>query len=354
MKSIPGFIKRFAAAAGAVLVLCALVTVIFDPFYHYHGPLPGLKKVLTDKEYQCIGTLKTFDYDAVITGSSVMENTDLSVVDGIFGVHSVKAIRSFGRIADLAWLTGEALSSKNEVRLVIWNIDPGMLGAEAETSFKETGCPMYLYDRNPVNDVPYLLNKDVLFEKIPYMLAKSLSSSYDENTPYSWARWKEFSEEAALSNYERPEEVKPMLPEDDTVQELAANTELVERIVRDNPDTRFIFAYAPYSILYWDSTARSGERDLILHNAKAFAGDLLEYDNVSFYCFMEDTEVTEDLSLFMDSIHFSPDINNRMYVMINEGRYKLTSDNIDGVFEEIARYTKETVPALAAGYFGEG
>ena len=86
MKDVFGFIRRFAVAAGTVLVLCALVTVIFDPFYHYHAPLPGLKKVLTDKEYQCVGTLKTFDYDAVITGSSVMETTDLSVVDAVFGV----------------------------------------------------------------------------------------------------------------------------------------------------------------------------------------------------------------------------------------------------------------------------
>lgn len=28
---------------------------------------------------------------------------------------------------------------------------------------------MYLYDDNHLNDIEYLLNKDVLFEKIPYM-----------------------------------------------------------------------------------------------------------------------------------------------------------------------------------------
>ena len=343
------FLKRFAAFALAVMVLCALVTFVFDPFYHYHAPLPGLKKVLTDKEYQCIGTLRNFSYDAVITGSSVMENTDLSAVNSLFDADSVKAIRSFGRIADLAWLTDEALSSKNNVKLVIWNIDPGMLGAEAQTSFKETGCPMYLYDRNPFNDVPYLLNKDVLLEKIPYMLVRSLSSSYDENTPYSWAKWKEFSEEAALNNYERPEVVSPMLSADDTEKELKANTELVAAVVRNNPGTHFIFTYAPYSILYWDSVTRSGERDLILNNAEGFARSVLEYDNVSFYCFMQDTEVTEDLSLFMDSIHFSPDINNRMYEQIKAGEYELTADNIDTVFKDLSRYTQERVPELTEG-----
>ena len=119
--------------------------------------------------------------------------------------------------------------------------------------------------------------------------------------------------------------------------------------MRNNPSTHFIFTYAPYSILYWDSVTRSGERDLILNNAEGFARSMLEYDNVSFYCFMQDTEVTEDLSLFMDSIHFSPDINNRMYEQIKAGEYELTADNIDTVFKDLSRYTEKKVPELTEG-----
>ena len=63
------FIKSFFIRTGILLAAVIAVVVIFDPFYQYHRPLPGLKAVLTDKEYQCIGTLRTFDYDALIVGS---------------------------------------------------------------------------------------------------------------------------------------------------------------------------------------------------------------------------------------------------------------------------------------------
>lgn len=68
------YIKHFGIWSSILLFLCILAVVLFDPFFQYHKPLPGLKAVLTDKEYQCTGSLKTFDYNSVIAGSSVAEN----------------------------------------------------------------------------------------------------------------------------------------------------------------------------------------------------------------------------------------------------------------------------------------
>ena len=88
------FIKSFFIRMSILLAAVIAVVVIFDPFYQYHKPLPGLKAVLTDKEYQCIGTLRTFDYDALIVGSSVCENYNNYWFDGGFGCSTIKAIRS--------------------------------------------------------------------------------------------------------------------------------------------------------------------------------------------------------------------------------------------------------------------
>ena len=67
------FLKRFFIGSSSLLLLCIAVVVIFDPFFQYHKALPGLKAVLADKEYQVVGTLKNFDYDSVVVGSSVAE-----------------------------------------------------------------------------------------------------------------------------------------------------------------------------------------------------------------------------------------------------------------------------------------
>ena len=161
------FIKRLSIAVLVLLILIGCVVYIFDPFYHYHKPWFGLKAVLNDKEYQCVGTLRNFDYDALIVGSSVMENNDNSWFNDAYGVNAIKAIRSYGATADLCYLLDVAYE-EHDLKYVFYNIDPSSLYGEAETTYESTGCPMYLYDSNPFNDIQYLYNKDVRSSQFLY------------------------------------------------------------------------------------------------------------------------------------------------------------------------------------------
>ena len=95
------FLKSFFIRAALLLTAVIGTVILFDPFYQYHKPLPGLKAVLTDKEYQCVGTLRNFDYDALIVGSSVCENYNNHWFDQGFDCRTIKAIRSYGATADL-------------------------------------------------------------------------------------------------------------------------------------------------------------------------------------------------------------------------------------------------------------
>ena len=156
------FLKRFFIGSSSLLLLCIAVVVIFDPFFQYHKALPGLKAVLADKEYQVVGTLKNFDYDSVVVGSSVAENYNNSWFDEGFNCHVIKAIRSYGATADLCYLLDEAFEHQ-QLKYVFYNLDPSALVADPEPTFELTGCPMYLYDNNYINDIQYVLNKGVLF-----------------------------------------------------------------------------------------------------------------------------------------------------------------------------------------------
>lgn len=64
------------------------------------------------------------------------------------------------------------------------------LGGDPDIEFPDESMPLYLYDRNPFTDVNYVLNKDVIFEDIPYMLAETFLDDYDEGTSYNWAQYK--------------------------------------------------------------------------------------------------------------------------------------------------------------------
>lgn len=336
------FLRRFALRTLALLAAVIGIVALFDPFYQYHAPLPGLKAVLTDKEYQCIGSLHTFDYDALIVGSSVCENYNNHWFDEGFDCTAVKAIRSYGATADLCYLLDNAYAS-HDLKYVFYNIDPSSLSADTEPTYESTGCPMYLYDRNLFNDYSYWLNKDVLMEKLPYMLAYSFLGDYDEGDSYNWAQWKYFGQDMATGMYARLPAVKEMQPETANAETLTGNIALLTAQVEAHPETTFKFFFSPYSMLWWDNAYRNGERDAVIYNEKQAIGALLAYDNVEIYFYQDDEEVITDLDNYMDMIHFSKDINYTVYDNLVNGRGRLTKDNYEERLERMRALSERIV-----------
>ena len=346
------FIKSFFIRTLILLAAVIAVVMIFDPFYQYHKPLPNLKAVLTDKEYQCIGTLRTFDYDALVVGSSVCENYNNYWFDEGFGCTTIKAIRSYGATADLCYLLDNAYESQ-ELKYVFYNIDPSSLSSSTELTYESTGCPMYLYDKNIFNDYSYLLNKDVLMEKLPYMLAYSFIGNYNEGDSYNWAQWKYFGQDMAMGLYTRLPYVKDMQPETANSTELAGNIALLTAQVEAHPKTTFKFFFSPYSMLWWDNAYRSGERNAVIYNEKQAIGTLLQYDNVEVYFYQDEKEIITNLDNYMDMIHFSKDINYYVYDKLAKGEERLTIDNYEARLDHMLELSERIVEEEILKYYGE-
>ncbi len=336
------FIQSFFIRTLILLATIIATIVLFDPFYQYHKPLPGLKAVLTDKEYQCVGTLRNFDYNALIVGSSVCENYNNGWFDQGFGCQTIKAIRSYGATADLKVLLDIAYEN-HTLDYVFYNIDPSSLSADDEPTFVSTGCPMYLYDKNHLNDYPYTLNKDVLMEKLPYMLAFSFIGDYDEGNSYNWAQWKTFSADLAKGMYARKPSIAEMQPENANAEALEKNIALLTTLVEAHPETTFKFFFSPYSMLWWDNAYRTGERDAVIYNEKQAVRTLLAYDNVEIYYYQDAREIITDLDNYMDMIHFSKDINYWIYDKLAKGEDRLTPDNFEERLEGMRALSQEIV-----------
>lgn len=343
------FIKHFLIGSGVLLLFCALAVVLFDPFFQYHKPLPGLKAVLTDKEYQCVGSLKTFDYDSVIAGSSVAENNYNDWFNRGFNCQVIKAIRSYGATADLCYFLDIAFENQ-ELKYVFYNLDPSALVADPETTYELTGCPMYLYDDNYMNDVEYLLNKGVLMEKIPYLAANSFMGDYDENDSYNWAQWKEFNSDMALGLYIRKPSVAPMKAPDYYEEPLRANLELLTSRIKAHSETEFYVFVPPYSMLWWDSTYRDGDTEAYLYNMQQAMEELLKYDNVKMYYFQNEREIITDLENYMDILHFSPAINQYICESMIQGVHLVTQDNYQGEIKDMRQLSDEIVGELILPY----
>ena len=57
------------------------------------------------------------------------------------------------------------------------------------------------------------------------------------------------------------------------------------------------------------------------------------YENVKLYYFQNEEEIILNLDLYMDPIHFSDQINQRMVEEMKEGNYLITEENYE---EELA------------------
>lgn len=328
------FMKSFLIRSLVLLTVIAGAVLLFDPFFQYHKPLRGLKAVLTDKEYQCVGTLGTFDYDSIILGSSVAENNYNAWFNEGFDCNVVKAIRSYGATADLCYLLDIAFENQ-DLKYVFYSMDTSSLNAEPETTYELTGCPMYLYDKNYLNDIKYLMNKSVLFEKIPYMIAQSTIGDYDENDSYNWAHWKEFNEDMILGLYIRKPSVAPMKEETHYEEQLRGNLDLLTEQIKAHPETQFIIFFPPYSMFFWDNLYRNGELEAYLYNMKEAMEELLDYANVEIHYFQNDIDTISNLELYMDILHFSPEVNYLMYEKLVSGGDRVTEENYEEVIEDM-------------------
>ena len=343
------FLKQFFTASVILLLACVLAVVVFDPFFQYHKPLKGLKAVLTDKEYQCVGSLKTFDYDSVIAGSSVSENYNNGWFDQGFGCKSIKAIRSYGATADLCYLLDIAFEHQ-DLKYVFYNLDPSALEADPETTYELTGCPMYLYDDNYVNDVRYWLNKGVLMEKIPYLIANSLMGDYDENNSYNWAQWKEFNSDMILGLYIRKPSVSEMKPRDYYEDLLRKNLDMLTDRITAHPETELYIFVPPYSMLWWDNIYREGDTEAYLYNMEQAMKTLLAYENVKMFYFQNDREIITDLENYMDILHFSPEINRYICDSLIAGKRQVNSENYAEEIRSMRDLAYETVEKLVLPY----
>ena len=148
----------------ALLFLISSLVVYVDPYFHYNAPKTDLFFYgLYNQRSQNDGILRHFDYDAVITGTSMTENFRTSELDALFGVSSVKTSFSGGSYYEINRSLEAALRRNPNIRLIVRGLDLAMFFDDAHRLRYDLGdYPDYLYDNDPFNDVQYLFEKEIV------------------------------------------------------------------------------------------------------------------------------------------------------------------------------------------------
>lgn len=340
------FLKKLIVSIFIIALLVAGIVYVFDPFFHYHKPIKPLKAVLTQAEYQVIGTLRTFDYDSLIAGSSMAENYNNSWFDETFDCTAIKAVKPGANTSDLVYLL-EAAYEEKEIKNIFYTLDISALTTIIQEHFVNEGMPLYLYNKNPFDDVKYLFNKHILLEDIPYMIANSFIGNYDEGDSFNWAQYKDFGT-LHYTPTEKKQEDKSL---DEYAKYVDFNMEKLEALVKSHPETKYIFMIPPYSSLWWYEAYMCGDIELDFYALEQAFIRLLPYENVEIHYFQNMEEIVSDLSLYMDLIHYHPDVNKSLVDLIPGSEYKVTLENKEEILNDMKLLVDKCINEYAKEYF---
>lgn len=339
-----GKIWCFLVAAFTVipLLLLAGITVIVDPYFHYHAPLEVLEYPLDNQRYQNDGIVKHFEYDAIITGTSMTENFHTSDLNRLFDVNSVKIPFSGGSYFELNNTLGRAIEANPEIKMIVRSLDAYMLFFDKDYMHESFDYPYYLYDKNLLNDVEYLLNKDVLLKEVRKVIGYTREGipTTDFDTYSSWDALYACSKKAVFQTYMRPEKSTSQLPWSDEMK-LKVQENVIQNVItlaQENPDIQFYYYYPPYSIAWWDREMQKGSAERQIEALKYASELILEVDNIHLFTFLLDRDTVLNLDNYKDIEHHSGDINRYILECMKDDKFLLAKEDNESYWKEAQEF----------------
>ena len=333
----------------SVIALLAIAGCVFwtDPFFHYRKPNESFYYILNDQRSQNDGITKHFDYDAIITGTSMAENFRASMFDELFGTNSIKVTYSGATYKEIDDNLEVAYKTGHSPRYVLRSLDYTLLVRDKGELRLDMGeYPEYLTNNNPFDDVKYLLNKDAFLRyslPVLYRFIKGEPGGHTSFDEYSYSAVNYiYGIGAVLEGREKYGEPESILPvSDEEIALLKGNMEEnVVELARKHPETTFLYFYPPYSMAYFGGLLEAGELDKELEYKKLATQMMLECDNIHVYSFTMNTDITSDLDRYRDRGHYEPSVNDWIIEKIaaeelsEGGQYinRITKENADEYF----------------------
>lgn len=338
------WVKSFLIIMLAFVVIVGGLVIYIDPFFHYHAPLEGWSYELSDQRSQNDGITKYFDYNAIITGTSTIENCLTSEFDALFGVDSVKIPYPGATLREINDNLEVAYATHDDIEIVLRVLDYSYLITDKDAMRYDMGdYPDYLYDANPLNDVQYLFNRSVLLEYVLPSILQRLSggeggiTSFDD---YGSSAADECSKEKALggaTSFGTAAEQVSLTDAEITM--LRENVEQnVIAIAQTHPETTFYLFFPPYSAVWYAYLKEEGTLLSQMEAVEITARMILEEtDNVELYSFNLNTDLIFDLDNYKDHAHYGAHVNSMILEWIAAGEGRLTLENLD---EHIAQETE--------------
>ena len=330
---LAGFLGIFLAG----LAGCMALVIWVDPFFQYHKPLAWFPYLVDNQVNQNPGLAKHMDYDSILIGSSMTASFNTDWFEELMGMKTQKLSYNGSYPKNLSNIMQLVFDAKgDQVKAVYMAVDQSTFSADPE----ETKFPVtdYLYDDNVFNDVPYLLNKDVLLDYILRPLADRKDASDWAELYKPWWTDEYYNKANVLMYYEAAEEKQEeeALAADyfkDAVEENLQKNILP--YIEAHPETEFYIFYPPYSILFWNDVTREKELEAVIGRLEYMTERLLNYENVHVFNFLGKEDIICNLNNYADYMHYHKNVCRYITECFATGENELHPENYGQAFDEI-------------------
>lgn len=339
----------FMIISFTVFIFIGIFTFVIDPYFHFSGPHNGLEYPINNHRYQNDGIVRNFEYDAIIIGTSMIENFKTSECDDIFDVNSIKVPFSSASLKEINDNLKRALTSNDEIKLVIRGIDNDKIQLDKDV-MTYSSYPTYLTDDIFINDIKYILNKRTLLDSINvllYTMNGKKTTTFDQYSNFTSNNT--YNKMVVLNGYSRKDK-------DDSIKffdsELKKRTldnlnQNVLDITKQYPEIQFYYFFPPYSIAHWDKLNQAGSLNLYIDLLKFSTELMLEQENIHVFAFFDEYDIITDLNNYKDIWHYHESVNTKMLYWMGSGKHQLTKENYveywNDIYEYYANYDYDSI-----------
>lgn len=323
-----------------------IAAYIHDPLQVFHKPWSRKTTFVDNMREQSLGIIKHYEFDSVIIGNSLLENTSgfeaNDKIGGRFVNLSTSGLRYFERYTILKF----ALNKKHLENAII-QLD-AYLGSGSPSS---AAFVADAYEDNLFNQIKLYINAK--YAKCIFLLSKSekcIGKNIDLRLPNAWEERPEhvqfFGGYENWLKYKKTDELKIIydaLAKQNTLKVTPQELDVFKKTVRDyvvplpkdNPDTNFHIIIPPYSILFWGNPIQHGiSLEYYKEVVKTLLRETQDMENVKVYWFYN-SYFMEDITEYKDMSHYSPKMNSMFIDAIANNKNILTLDNLDEYFYKL-------------------
>ena len=336
-----------------------------DPLHLYHKPYSYKDEIFGNMRIESAGLIKHHDFDSLIFGSSMLENTSAAEANANLGGKFMNLSLSGSDFYERALILDFAFRHKN-FKKIIYSLDTiKFLNQEKgheNYAFSEFD---FLYDKDPFNDIKVYFTDEFL-KKIFKFGKKYQCKNSNFDRPKAWFKsknhsvrfggfenWLKYKDDWQIKDSFKDIKNAVSKIKNGKIQSLenldeqilkSKNyvDEYILKFVSQNPQTEFYIVLPPYSRIHNAIEFHTKKRDFLV--TKEVLRYLVEqsqiYKNLKIYAW-GDTDYPDDIANYKDLTHYSHKFNSQMLEYLRDGVGLLTPQNFDKYYAKFERKSRE-------------